>query len=206
MKNVKREPVDLDAVLNDLDLDNENTTTSITNPEEARAETQKVVNLLEQLLQSGNDDSDDNDDHGGDGGGGDGGGGVVGGGGDSGDGGGDGGVGGGVGGGVSGGSDGSSDGGIGGGVGGGIGGGVGGDDGESPQRTTTVQQNGMVSQAVTAAALIKATVAPTKPPLSQKQIQKATVSHLLKVYQYCISVKQRRCPFPPKSTSISRPC
>ena len=123
---------------------------------------------------------------------------VGGGGGDSGDGGGDGGVGGGVGGGVSGGSDGSSDGGadggIGGGVGGGIGGGVGGDDGESPQRTTTVQQNGMVSQAVTAAALIKATVAPTKPPLSQKQIQKATVSHLLKVYQYCISVKQRRCP------------
>ena len=196
--------------MNDLDLDNENTTTSITNPEEARAETQKVVNLLEQLLQSGNDDSDDNDDHGGDGGGGDGGGVVGGGGGDSGDGGGDGGVGGGVGGGVSGGSDGSSDGGadggIGGGVGGGIGGGVGGDDGESPQRTTTVQQNGMVSQAVTAAALIKATVAPTKPPLSQKQIQKATVSHLLKVYQYCISVKQRRCPFPPKSTSISRPC
>ena len=51
--------MDLDSVLDDLDSEDGNSTTEISNPEEARAETQKVVNLLEQLLLSDAGDEDD---------------------------------------------------------------------------------------------------------------------------------------------------
>lgn len=44
--------------MNDLDSDNENSTVDISNPDEARAETQKVVNLLDQLLMDDGGGSD----------------------------------------------------------------------------------------------------------------------------------------------------
>lgn len=50
--------VNLDSVLDDLDSEDGNSTTEISNPEEAREETQKVVNLLEQLLLSDPGDED----------------------------------------------------------------------------------------------------------------------------------------------------
>lgn len=158
--------VDLDSVLDDLDSEDGNSTTEISNPEEARAETIKVVNLLEQLLLS---DAGDEDDGGG-----------------AGDGGGNGGAnGGGNAGGGSGGSGGN--GGSGGGsadrsesssggssVGTGSSGGSGSGGGSSSGVDQGQQQAGAgQSQSDNG---IPVTTAPTKPPMSQKEIQRAKVT------------------------------
>ena len=160
--------VDLDSVLDDLDSEDGNSTTEISNPEEARAETIKVVNLLEQLLLS---DAGDEDDGGG-----------------AGDGGGNGGAnGGGNAGGGSGGSGGN--GGSGGGsadrsesssggssVGTGSSGGSGSGGGSSSGVDQGQQQAGAgQSQSDNG---IPVTTAPTKPPMSQKEIQRAKVTEV----------------------------
>lgn len=162
------DPVDLDSVLDDLDSEDGNSTTEISNPEEARAETQKVVNLLEQLLLS---DAGDEDDGGG-----------------AGDGGGNGGAnGGGNGGGGSGGSGGN--GGSGGGsadrsgsssggssVGTGSSGGSG-SGGGSSSGVDQGQQRAGAGQSQSDNG-IPVTAAPTKPPMSQKEIQRAKVTEV----------------------------
>ena len=159
------DPVDLDSVLDDLDSEDGNSTTEISNPEEARAETQKVVNLLEQLLLS---DAGDEDDGGGAGDGGGNGGANGGGnaGGGSGGSGGNGGSGGGS-------ADrsGSSSGGSS--VGTGSSGGSGSGGGSSSGVDQGQQQAGAgQSQSDNG---IPVTAAPTKPPMSQKEIQRAKV-------------------------------
>lgn len=159
------DPVDLDSVLDDLDSEDGNLTTEISNPEEARAETQKVVNLLEQLLLS---DAGDEDDGGGAGDGGGNGGANGGGnaGGGSGGSGGNGGSGGGS-------ADrsGSSSGGSS--VGTGSSGGSGSGGGSSSGVDQGQQQAGAgQSQSDNG---IPVTAAPTKPPMSQKEIQRAKV-------------------------------
>lgn len=52
---MKRATVNLGSVINDLD--NENTTSNISNPEEAREENLKVLSLLDQVLFSDDDDN-----------------------------------------------------------------------------------------------------------------------------------------------------
>ena len=164
-------PVNLDSVLDDLESEDGNSTTEISNPEEARAETQKVVNLLEQLLLS---DAGDKDDGGGAGdGGGNGGtnsGGNAGGG--SGGSGGNGGSGGSGGGSVD--SSGSSSGGSS--VGTGSRGGSGSGGGSSSGVDQGQQQAG-AGQSQSDKG-IPVTAAPTKPPMSQKEIQRAKVTEV----------------------------
>ena len=163
------DPVDLDSVLDDLESEDGNSTTEISNPEEARAETQKVVNLLEQLLLS---DAGDEDDGGGAGDGG-GNGGTNGG---SNGGGGRGGSGGNGGSGGSGGDSvdrsGSSSGGssVGTGSSGGSGGG-------SSSGVDQGQQQAGAGQSQSDKG-IPVTAAPTKPPMSQKEIQRAKVTEV----------------------------
>lgn len=164
--------MNLDSVLDELDSEDGNSTTEISNPEEARAETQKVVNLLEQLLLS---DPGDEDDGGGAGVGGDNGGnagtngsGNAGGGsGGSGDNGGSGGG--------SAGSRGSSSSGSSAGTGGSSGG-----SGSGGGSSTGVDQGQQQSGAGQSRSDngIPVTVAPTKPPLSQKEIQRAKVTEV----------------------------
>lgn len=154
--------MNLDSVLDDLDSEDGNSTTEISNPEEARAETQKVVSLLEKLLLS---DIGNNDDGGGAGdGSGSGGAGTNGGGNAGGGSGGNGGSGGGSTG-SSGSSSGSSSGGTGS-SGGSAGGSSGGNQGQ--QQSGAGQSQGDNG--------IPVTVAPTKPPMSQKEIQRAKVT------------------------------
>lgn len=52
---MKRATVNLDSVFDDLD--NENTTSNISNPDEVREENLKVLSLLEQVLFSDDDDN-----------------------------------------------------------------------------------------------------------------------------------------------------
>lgn len=133
-------PVDLDSVLDDLDSEDGNSTTEISNPEEARAETQKVVNLLEQLLLS---DAGDEDDGGG-----------------AGDGGGNGGT-----------NDGSNAGGGSGGS-----GGNGGSGGGSADRSGSSSGGSSVGTGSSGGSgSLPVNAAPTKPPMSQKEIQRAKV-------------------------------
>ena len=54
---MKRATVNLDSVFNELDFDDENTTSNISNPEEAREDNLKVLSLLDQLLFSDDDDN-----------------------------------------------------------------------------------------------------------------------------------------------------
>ena len=158
-------PVNLDSVLDDLESEDGNSTTEISNPEEARAETQKVVNLLEQLLLSDAGDEDDGGgagDGGGNGGtngGGNGGGGSGGSGGNGGSGG------------SSTDSSGSNSGGSS--VGTGSSGGSGSGGGSSSGVDQGQQQAG-VGQSQSDNG-IPVTAAPTKPPMSQKEIQRAKV-------------------------------
>ena len=150
--------MNLDSVLDDLDSEDGNSTTEISNPEEARAETQKVVSLLEKLLLS---DTGNNDDGGGagDGSGSGSGGAGTNGGGNAGGGSGGGSTG------SSGSSSGSSSGGTGS-SGGSAGGSSGGNQGQ--QQSGAGQSQGDNG--------IPVTVAPTKPPMSQKEIQRAKVT------------------------------
>ena len=173
-------PVDLDSVLDDLDSDDGNSTTEISNPEEARAETQKVVNLLEQLLLS---DIDDQDEDGGTSDGGENGDAGTSGSSSGGAGGGSGGNGGSGGsGGSSGGSSGSS-GGSNGGSGGGGSGSSGGFGGSSDSGGSSSSSGGGQGQHQSGAGQpgsneIAVTIAPTKPPMSAKEIQRAKVRFL----------------------------
>ena len=153
--------MDLDAVMGDLDFDSDNATSNITNPEEARAETQKVVNLLEQLLLSSDDDADADADAGADAG--------VG-------------------------ADADADTGAGAGAGAGAGTAEDGDDSLQTKASSAeddvptskansnkgdvdqVQQPGMSSQTVSTTAMTT-TVAPTRAPMTLRQIKRANVSH-----------------------------